>query len=216
MGHAVGPARYVATVSRREWVLLVLFVLVIAAAATAPMVVDKLTATAPPPPPEPPPPPHACPDTHDGEPKHPTEHTNSAAPYTGPGPHPVELVTPVSGVDGVYRYEGRHDFRLPLEWLANDDAELQLVVCEYALSADPVVESCEYLGNLWVQLAPATYRYRVFEARTSRQVTEFTLRSGDWCPANIEYREGDTAPARILESVKPEDLENALRPVVAP
>jgi hypothetical protein len=200
-------------VSRRKWVLPVLFVVLIAGAATAPVVVDRLSDSEPPPPAAAPPP-HACPDTPDGEPRHPTEHTKSTAPYTGPGPHPVEVVTPVAEVDGVYRYEGRHDYRLPLEWLANDDAELQLVVCEYAMSADPVVESCEYLGNVWVQLAPATYRYRVFEARTSRQVTEFTLHSGDGCPGNLEFR--DAAPARILESVKPVDLENALRPVVAP
>lgn len=202
--------------SRREWVLLVLFVLLIAGAATAPMVVDRLSDSEPRPPAAAPPP-HACPDTPDGEPRHPTEHTDSAAPYTGPGPHPVELVTPVPEVDGVSQYHDRDANVVPLEWQADDDAELQLVVCEYALSADSAaVESCEYLGNLWVQLAPATYRYRVFEARTSRQVTEFTLRSGDGCPGSIEYPEGDTAPARILESVKPADLENALRPVVAP
>ena len=204
--------------SRREWVLLVLFVLLIAGAGTAPMVVDKLTEPDAPPPPKAAPPRTPCPDTADGEPKHPTEYTDRAAPYTGRGPHPMELVAQVSSIDGVYQYHGPDDRGLPLEWQVyeEDRYERQLFVCEYAVSAEPVVRSCEYLGNRWVQLAPATYRYRVFEARTSRQAGDFTLHSGEGCPGSIEYREGDSPPARVLESVKFTDLENALRPFVDP
>ncbi|GAB1515987.1 hypothetical protein [Actinophytocola sp. KF-1] len=202
--------------SRREWVFLVLFVLSIAAAGAAPIVVDKLTSPEPAPPPPAAPPRTPCPDTADGEPKHPTEYTDRAAAYTGPGPHPMELVTPVLDVDGVYQYYGPDDRGLPLEWQADEENERQLVVCEYAVSAEPVVRSCEYLGNRWVQLAPATYRYRVFEARTSRAVKDFTLHSGEACPGSIEYREGDSPPARVLESVKFTELEKALRPIVDP
>ncbi len=196
--------------------MLILFVLLIAAAGTAPMVVGELTESEPPPPPPAAPPRNPCPDTADGEPKHPTEHTNRAAPYTGPGPHPMELVTQVSSIDGVAQYYGPEDRSLPLEWRAYEENEPQLFVCEYAVSAKPVVDSCEYLGNRWVQLAPATYRYRVFEARTSRQVKDFTLHSGEGCPASIEYPADESPPAKILESVKFTDLEKALRPIVAP
>ncbi len=196
--------------------MLVLFVLFIAAAATAPIVVDKLTKPVAEPPPPVPPPANPCPDTVDGEPKHPTEHTDRAAPYTGDGPHLMELVAQVSGVDDVYQYYEADQRGLPLEWRAYEEDALQLFVCEYAVSAEPVVESCEYLGNRWVQLAPATYRYRVIEARTSRQVKEFTLHSGEGCPASIEYPADEPPPAKILESVKFTDLEKALRPIVAP
>jgi hypothetical protein len=197
-------------------VLLLLFVLLIAVAGTAPILVDKLTEPDPAPPPKAAPPPTPCPDTAGGEPKHPTEHTDRAAPYTGNGPHPMELVAQVSGVDGVYQYYDADERGLPLEWRAYEENELQLVVCEYAVSAEPVVRSCPYLGNRWVQLAPATYRYRIFEARTSRQVKDFTLPSGEGCPGSIEYQEGESPPARVLESVKFTVLENALRPIVDP
>ena len=120
------------------------------------------------------------------------------------------------GIDGVHQYYGPDDRSLPLAWQVSEEDERQLIVCEYAVSAEPVVRSCEYLGNRWVQLAPGTYRYRIFEARTSRQVRDFTLRSGEGCPGGIEYREGERPPARILESVKFTDLENALRPIVDP
>jgi hypothetical protein len=205
--------------SRREWVLLVAFVLCIAAAATAPIVMDKLSGTEPPsPPPKASPPPNACPDTVDGEPKHPTEYTNRAAPYTGPGPHSMELVAPVTDVDGIHQYHSVDDRLLPSEWLVYDDEDkwdLQLFVCEYAVAAGYVKDSCQYIPQIFVQLVPATYRYRVFEARTAKPVKEFTLESGNGCPGSIQLWNGE-APARILESVEFDVLENALRPIVDP
>lgn len=139
-----------------------------------------------------------CPRTADGEPRRPTYYMNRADPYAGDGPHPVALVAAVTDVYGVRQYES---VALPREW----HGAPQLIVCEYAVTAGPSKDVCARS----VILVPATYRYRVFEARTSKQVADFTRESGAGCPG---IRAG--APASILESVRPEDLESALRPLV--
>lgn len=196
---------------RREWHLAIPFVLLIAMAVGAAILVNN-HEVGDSPPLVAPTPPNPCPDAADGEPRHPTEHTNRADPYTGDGPHPVELVAPVTDVDGVYQHQSVDDRNLPPEW--DGHGEPQLFVCEYAVEAGPSKKTCPYIGDISVILVPATYRYRVFEARTSKQVTDFTRVSDGGCPAYLEQW-GGQAPASMLESVRTASLENALRPLVA-
>lgn len=149
-----------------------------------------------------------CPRERGDEP-HPSKFTNHAPPYAGPAPHPVEVVN-VNGVSEM----NEPSRTLPDGW-EQTESQTQLVVCEYLVATGAVVDSCEYLGNKFVPLVAATWTYRVFEARTSRQVGEFTLNGTDTCPANIEYLEGGY-PSNTPRFVRDEDLVNALRPFVAP
>jgi hypothetical protein len=159
-----------------------------------------------------------CPeDRPNGEVRQPNEYTDRAAPYTGTGPHLMVLVEAVPGVNHVYQGYSVADRLLPAKWLAQSEDEkprAQLIVCEYAVSIGALVRTCEYIGADPVRLLRAAYVYRVFEARTGKPVTEFTLDSGANCPPSIEVWNGGPPPQDMLQSTAFDDLKNALRPVV--
>jgi hypothetical protein len=196
-------------VERGTWLLVVGAIVLMTALAIWDLNNDPeppASSSAPPPPAESP-----CPADVDEEP-HSSKFTNRAPPYEGPAPHPVEVVN-VTGIS-----QANEPPRiLPDGWEPTVDSlrETQLVVCEYLASTGAIVDSCEYAGNQFVPLVSAVWTYRVLEARTAKQVTEFMLNGTDTCPASIEYLEGHY-PSNTPQFVRDEELANALRPFVAP
>ncbi|MEU0508313.1 MULTISPECIES: hypothetical protein [Amycolatopsis] len=162
-------------------------------------------------------PPNPCPvGRPDAEVRHPNAYTDRAAPYSGSGVHPVLFVNAGDGVGDVGRPYDTWSLRVPVEWDAEGEPEsaVQLIVCEYAVSAGEVATTCTYGGAHEVDFLRTSYAYRVFEARTSRPVAEFTLESGDVCPSSVSADNGGRPDYRMLQSPREEDLVNALRPLV--
>jgi hypothetical protein len=159
------------------------------------------------------PPADPCPvDAPDGEVRHDSTYADKAAPYAGPGPHPVVM--------GPAEDFGLSAPTFPAGWGPGDDPlKAQLVVCEYFDSTGPVVDTCVYEGGHRFELAQASYVYRVFEARTAKPVTEFTLHASDGGCSEYAWvsGEGSSEPeATTYMEVFSVDLENALRPFVEP
>ncbi|MEU6450007.1 hypothetical protein [Streptomyces sp. NPDC046979] len=151
-----------------------------------------------------------CPSEPDDKPRR-SKYTNQADPYEGPAPHPVKVVNKTG-----FSRPNAPRRALPDGWEAtNNTLDTQLIVCEYLVSTGAVVDACEYIGNSFVPLVSATWTYRVLAARTTQQVTQFTLKGTDTCPFDITYLEGDY-PSETPQSVRTEDLKKALLPLVAP
>jgi hypothetical protein len=138
--------------------------------------------------------------------------------YAGAGPHPVEFLK-----QGELQASAGEDAQpvLPDDWERPAyEGVTQLVVCEHP---DPSfrgrkVGECEYLGGDFnrgepSELRSARYVYRVFEARTGRLVTQFTMRGTtgpqESCPART------LAPATLYyQAVRSRELVAKLRPLV--
>ncbi|MEO3761942.1 hypothetical protein [Streptomyces sp. B5E4] len=135
--------------------------------------------------------------------------------YKGPGPHPAVLFKDDIAVDE------SEPPQLPGDWtaaFATDDT--RLVVCQYDDRDHPSrkVGTCTYLGGSHnsgdgeYDVQSARYVFRVFEAATGEQVTEFALDGTttpeETCPDSALY------PAQDFQLVTSDALADELRPFV--
>jgi hypothetical protein len=203
--------------SWRRSVLVLLAGVVIGAAVPGVFLVIYLLEPRPPLPPDLPNAP--CPLKPDAGPvRHPSEYTERARPYTGSGPHPVDLFALRDGKEP-------HDaekFRLPEQWQptgGSNSTDVQLVVCEYLTGTGSVIERCEYpAADTTISLVRASYTYHVYEARTGKLVTEFALDSPQtgFCPQSIFFYDEPNQPQQRIfpDDVLRSELEDQLRPIV--
>ncbi|RZS45209.1 hypothetical protein EV193_1011096 [Herbihabitans rhizosphaerae] len=108
-----------------------------------------------------------------------------AAPYAGPGPHPVgRWFADRRPGDGHGAPQRDKDTPLPANWLVADEGRrtMQLVLCEYLDSVGGSVRGCAYqgIGNATgssgsLAVVPARYTFELVEARTGRVLTTFQL-----------------------------------------
>jgi hypothetical protein len=157
-------------------------------AATPPSATPSAVTPTPPPSPSPTPtvsdPEVACGDDP-FDPKKVRPYDTGARPYAGNGVHLARLVH-------MHYTEDPYVTRLPRAWdghLGSDGSRVELLICEHE---DPTyrsrtVDTCRYEGSdgskSTAKLLSARYRYRVFEAKTGRQITTFTrMGSLNGCP----------------------------------
>lgn len=127
-----------------------------------------------------------------------------AAPYTGPGPHPVAIFMPTEFGE---LFVVRPDMPDRSDWAAanpEDPAAVQLVACgtvdSERRSADLV---CGGYGAMVgrstaVPMARATYRIRVYELRTHRELRSVLVEGEDThCPLSISA----PPPERLLSEL---------------
>lgn len=149
--------------------------------------------------------------------RHPSEYTERATPYAGPGPHPVDLFEIRDGQEPLATVT----YRLPQQWRPTGDltsTDVQLVVCEYLTGTGSVIETCEYpAADATIPLVRASYTYHVYEARTGKLVTEFALDSPPTglCPQSILYHgPNQSLPRMFPDDVLKSELQDKLRPIV--
>jgi hypothetical protein len=131
--------------------------------------------------------------------------------YAGQGIHPSELVN----LDFANNYT-----ELPRDWnarLTSAPGEVQLLICEWRDESyrSRTVDTCDYESTddskSTAKSVSARYRYRVFEAKTGRQVTTFTLMGSlTGCPAAT----AGGVSEQYYERVADDDLAAKLRPFV--
>ncbi|MGW0563682.1 hypothetical protein ACWDZ4_24505 [Streptomyces sp. NPDC003016] len=133
---------------------------------------------------------------------HPTRYTEDAKPYTGPGPHPVDL-------------HFRMGRTLPPHWTTPDSEPYtaQLVVCEYVEPITLTDIKCDYRGYGEVRLIQARATYLLLEATTSKLITRFKVEGQGVCPASLNYSP-DGRPGHVRENMDPDKIIKALRPYV--
>lgn len=97
---------------------------------------------------------------------------------------------------------------LPREWQAAASQKAVLTVCEYVVGTGDVVTNCQYSNEISGAPTPsgatltvleAHYLYQVFESRTGRLLTQFTLdgsASNGACPSAVaDYTDNENVPA---------------------
>jgi hypothetical protein len=135
----------------------------------------------------------------------PLAYSPDSPPYTGPGPHRIALL------------QSDETPKLPDAWGSTPAHLMQLVVCENIDDAYKSVRvgSCSYDGTDGATTATvesARYIFRVYEARTARLVTSFTLKGAtspsESCPGSAMN------PSSFFQLVKSADLVDRLRPLV--
>lgn len=124
-----------------------------------------------------------------------------AAPYSGAGPHPVELSFP----SGSWAYSGE----MPSGWMSDDVRTVQLVACG-ATTPGPYVRTCQYSTNgsrtVSVKLYRQDFTFRLFEVRTGNLVTTAEIRGSTQCPGAISY----TGQETIYSELTAEQFRKAL------
>ncbi|MFI6235364.1 hypothetical protein ACIBD9_17545 [Micromonospora sp. NPDC050784] len=124
----------------------------------------------------------------------------------------------------MHPYDSREQgYELPAEWQSQlhpglyPEQHTQLVVCEYFDDdySSKKVETCTYDTGTGEKttavLRSARFIYRVFEAKTGKQVSSFTLRgSVNSCPAVVYTVTGGTYYQLVLN----EEITAKLRPLV--
>jgi hypothetical protein len=146
-----------------------------------------------------------------------------AAAYAGAGPHLAvagELIRTWDGLVGDLYFRTTS---LPDSWRAYDDqnhkelpAQAQLVIClGLQKRGDKAVGLCGY-DTKTASVYPSTHIYEVYEAKTGRRVTTFTipsdLRADLSCPPSFSYFPG--AAVEIPQGVKDETLHSLLSPLI--
>ncbi|MGW0756836.1 hypothetical protein ACWD1Y_10160 [Streptomyces sp. NPDC002814] len=151
-----------------------------------------------------------------------------AAPaYAGRGPHPA--VAGDAAPDDLTQYPLRNVFTLPDEWIPPEDestrtstrhdvSRAQLVIClaDVRRRSDTPIGTCDYpTVRAWVY--PAIHTFEVYEAKTARQVTTFTLRGDETpdlsCPPYFSH-DADDDSVDIAQFFKDETLLDKLRPLI--
>ncbi|TDD26600.1 hypothetical protein E1218_12795 [Kribbella turkmenica] len=109
---------------------------------------------------------------------------------------------------------------LPREWnakLTSTPGAVQLLICEWRDETyrSRTVDTCDYESTddsrPTAELVSARYRYRVFEAKTARQITTFTLQGSlNGCPASTAGGVSD----KYYQRVDSADLAARLKPFV--
>ncbi|MGN9912716.1 hypothetical protein ACTMTJ_34795 [Phytohabitans sp. LJ34] len=147
-----------------------------------------------------------CPqDRGTGPVRHPSEYTDRAAPYAGPGPHPADFFQLGDGREVHPVLTEPDNERLPAEWRptgatasTNASTNVQLVVCEYLTRTGSAIKSCTYHQPPYdglstavprvegravtMSLIEASYTYQVYEARTGNLIAKFDLDGSSSCP----------------------------------
>jgi hypothetical protein len=200
------------------WPVLVPIAVVGALAVGAATVLGAFGPTEPDPPPAGAAP-DPCPrDDPDGAVVRPNRFTGVGAPYDGPGPHLLTVVTLTRG-GGAWQGRGAGpdpdpDPSVPVDWRAPsfngwDPADVELVVCKYRVDRGEVVGTCRYDGGVERPLVGTVYAHRVFEARTGEPVTGFELRGGGGCPAP-----GGPQASPVVQEVVQQDFVERMRTAV--
>jgi hypothetical protein len=132
-------------------------------------------------------------------------------PYAGQGIHLSELVN-LDFADT--------STQLPRDWnarLTSTPGQVQLLICEWRDESyrSRTVDTCRYESTddtkSTAKSVSARYRYRVFEAKTGRQITTFTLMGSlSGCPASIAGGVSEEYYQRVDDA----DLAAKLRPFV--
>ncbi|WP_433160346.1 hypothetical protein [Kribbella sp. CA-247076] len=145
------------------------------------------------------------------DPKKVRAYTPDGPPYVGRSIHLSELVN----LDFADIYT-----ELPREWnakLSSTPGEVQLLICEWRDDTyrAKTVDTCDYESTddstSTAKLVSARYRYRVFEAKTARQITTFTLLGSlNGCPAST----AGGVSEQYYQRVDSADLAAKLRPFV--
>lgn len=154
-----------------------------------------------------------------------------AAPaYAGRGPHIA--VAGDAEPDDLTQYPIRNVFTsvsLPEKWIPPDDesartdttqdvSRAQLVVClaDVRLRSDTPIGTCDY-PTVRAAVYPAIHTFEVYEAKTARQVTTFTLRGDETadlsCPPYFTH-DADADSVDIAQFFKDETLHDRLRPLI--
>lgn len=97
---------------------------------------------------------------------------------------------------------------LPGKWQATAPEKAILTVCEYLVGTGDVVTNCPYSNEIYgaptpssatITVLEARYRYQVFESRTGRLLTQFSLdasRFAGACPSAVpDYTDDQNVPA---------------------
>ena len=129
-------------------------------------------------------------------------------PYSGAGLHPIRLLK-LTGTD--------EQPKLPATWEGTPSELYQLVVCQYydASFTGRTVGTCAYNGTdgeTTAEVTSARYLYRVFEARTGRKISRFTLRGSTSAEESCPF--SALNPTSFYQRVVSKDLSEKLRPLV--
>ena len=127
-----------------------------------------------------------------------------AAPYTGPGPHPVDFEGD-AGATSVNLAENVQDGTftnnagpqaLPGSWVPAGVSDTQMVACISTGSPGDTATTCQYVVSGMATLYYQSYTIRLWEARTGTQLgVPVTLQGNDTtCPRNITYQPGQPPP----------------------
>jgi hypothetical protein len=132
-------------------------------------------------------------------------------PYAGRGIHLSELVN--------LDFADTHT-QLPRDWnarLTSTAGEVQLLICEWRDESyrSKTVDTCRYESTddtkSTAKSVSARYRYRVFEAKSGRQITTFTLMGSlNGCPGSTPGGVSEEYYQRVDDA----DLTAKLRPFV--
>ncbi|MFJ4467622.1 hypothetical protein ACIP2X_09115 [Streptomyces sp. NPDC089424] len=135
---------------------------------------------------------------------YPTTYTEDARPYTGPGPHTVDL-----------RFQLAHT-PLPSHWKApeNEPYTAELVVCEYVEETGITDIKCAYRGYGQVWLVQARATYLVLEAKSSNLVASFKVKGRDSCPASFSYSPDEPRLTDVRADMDADAVIEKLRPYV--
>ncbi|PAZ15364.1 hypothetical protein CLM62_14335 [Streptomyces sp. SA15] len=99
-----------------------------------------------------------------------------------------------------------------------DVSRAQLVIClaDVRLRSDTPIGTCDY-PTVHAYVYPAVYTFEVYEAKTARQVTAFTLRGDETadlsCPPYFSHYADDNS-VDIAQFFKDETLHGRLRPLL--
>ncbi|GIJ54365.1 hypothetical protein [Virgisporangium aurantiacum] len=129
----------------------------------------------------------------------------AAAPYAGPGPHPIAFV--VSGSRGP-AFPSR-----PAAWEPPTIKATQLVACIDGVPG-PVAGTCDYSDGVTGQLLHSKYEIKLYETRTRALVASFTLLGASTACSVIVMapRSGSLAPQYTL--VTEAQMRTAFAPYV--
>ncbi|MEV5357782.1 hypothetical protein [Streptomyces sp. NPDC052693] len=106
---------------------------------------------------------------------------------------------------------------LPSHWKAGPRTgplTSALVLCAYEQNTSEVVDNCQYVGGVSVMLTKSRTTYLLYEAKTSKLVTRFTVEGDSGCPSEIRHYEGEKPPITIAQDIDHGKVIAKLRPHV--
>jgi hypothetical protein len=147
----------------------------------------------------------------------PSEYTKAPV-YTGPPPHPVQLIAvslpDATGAREANAIQSAPD--LPGDWQADDQSrDAQLVLCQ-RLAEGTSVGKCPYRSDQGITgtatLTKSTYSYQLYEARTARLLTRFEVAGTGGCPNALTVKA--VVPKTLPQGIDHRKVSPAIRSFV--
>ncbi|HVX45151.1 MAG TPA: hypothetical protein VHC49_14775 [Mycobacteriales bacterium] len=132
-----------------------------------------------------------------------------AAPYSGKAPHPVAVFMPSEVGQLLPETPTLSDQSAAIDGYTGKPAAVQLVACGTLKGAQRSGSCGGYLGlDRSIPMTRATYRIRVYELRTHRQVRSVVVQGADTtCPSSIS---ANYTPKKMLSALTDEQWRTVL------